>query len=43
MTELLQYLDYPFFQRALLAVVLVSLCGAVVGTYIVSRRLVAIT
>lgn len=43
MTELLQYLDYPFFQRALLAVVLVSLCGAVVGTYIVSRRLVAIS
>ncbi|MBD5234388.1 MAG: metal ABC transporter permease [Bacteroidales bacterium] len=40
---MLQYLQYSFFQQALAAVVLLSVCSAVIGTYIISRRLVAIS
>lgn len=36
------YIDYPFFTNALVAVVLLSVCSAVIGTYIISRRMVAI-
>lgn len=39
---MLQYLEYPFFVQALVAVVLLSVCSAVIGTYIISRRMVAI-
>ena len=38
-----QYLEYGFFNRAIVAVVLLSVCSAVIGTYIISRRLVAIS
>ncbi|MCP9611585.1 metal ABC transporter permease [Coprobacter tertius] len=36
-------LRYTFFQNALLAVLLVGVAGAIIGTYIVTRRLVFIT
>ncbi|MDE6286559.1 MAG: metal ABC transporter permease [Muribaculaceae bacterium] len=38
----MQYLDYTFFRYALAGVVLISIAAAVVGSYIISRRLVAI-
>lgn len=38
-----QYLEYEFFTQALIAVVLLSVCSAVIGTYIITRRLVAIS
>lgn len=40
---MLQFLTYPFFLQALVAVALLSVCSAVIGTYIISRRLVAIS
>lgn len=39
---MLEYLQYGFFQRALVAVVLLSISAGIIGTYIISRRLVAI-
>ena len=36
-------LQYEFFRNALLAVVLLSVASAVIGTYIISRRLVSIS
>ena len=36
-------LQYAFFQRALLGVALISVAAAIIGTYIVARRLVAIS
>ncbi|MDE6042306.1 MAG: metal ABC transporter permease, partial [Muribaculaceae bacterium] len=38
----MEYLDYTFFRYALAGVVLISIAAAVVGSYIISRRLVAI-
>lgn len=35
--------SYTFFQNALLAVILLSVASAIIGTYIVSRRLVSIS
>ena len=35
--------NYEFFRNALMAVVLLSIASAVIGTYIVSRRLVSIS
>lgn len=40
---MLEILQYSFFQNALLAVLLISLAGAIIGTYVVTRRLVFIT
>lgn len=39
---MLEYLNYDFFIRAMIAVTLLSVCSAVIGTYVISRRLVAI-
>ncbi|MDE5686093.1 MAG: metal ABC transporter permease [Paramuribaculum sp.] len=36
-------IQYAFFQRALLGVALISVAAAIIGTYIVTRRLVAIS
>ena len=36
-------LAYPFFQRALLGVIIISVGVAIIGTYIISRRLVFIS
>lgn len=40
---MLEYFDYDFFRYAVIAVVLLSICAAIIGTYIISRRLVAIS
>lgn len=39
----MEILTYPFFQRAILGVVLISVAVAVIGVYIMSRRLVFIS
>lgn len=36
-------LTYPFFLNALIAVGLISICSAVIGTYVITRRMVAIS
>ena len=36
-------LDYPFFRLALVGVLIISVGAAVIGTYIITRRLVAIS
>lgn len=36
------FLSYTFFIQALIAVALLSICSAVIGTYIISRRMVSI-
>lgn len=40
---MLRLLDYPFFIDALAGVVLISICAAVIGTYIITRRMVSIS
>lgn len=40
---MLEIFNYTFFQNALMAVVLVSISAAIVGTYVVVRRMVFIT
>lgn len=40
---MLQFLEYGFFQNALMGVVLISICSAIIGTYIITRRLVSIS
>lgn len=39
---MLEYLQYDFFLNALAGVTLISICAAIIGTYIISRRLVSI-
>lgn len=36
-------LEYSFFRNALLAVALISICSSMIGTYIITRRMVAIS
>lgn len=38
-----EYLEYAFFRQAIVGVVLISICAAIIGTYIISRRMVAIS
>lgn len=40
---MLEYFDYSFFRQAIAGVALISLCAAIIGTYIISRRMVAIS
>ena len=40
---MLSFLEYTFFQNALTGVVLLSICSAIIGTFIITRRLVAIS
>lgn len=40
---MLEYLDFPFFRYALAGVTLIAVCAAIIGTYIITRRLVAIS
>lgn len=40
---MLEYFSYEFFVQAIIAVLLLSVCSAVIGTYIIARRLVAIS
>ncbi|MBO5053621.1 MAG: metal ABC transporter permease [Muribaculaceae bacterium] len=39
---MLDLLQYPFFQLALLGVTIISIAAAIIGTYIITRRMVAI-
>lgn len=39
----MEILQYAFFQNALLGILLISIAGAIIGTYIVTRRMVFIT
>lgn len=40
---MLEYFDYSFFRQAIAGVALISLCAAIIGTYIITRRMVAIS
>ena len=42
MADIFRFFDYPFFVNALIGVVLISLCSVVIGTYIITRRMVSI-
>ena len=39
----MEIFDYDFFRNALTGVILISIASAVIGTYIVTRRLVSIS
>lgn len=39
---MLEMLNYPFFRLALIGVIIISVSAAIIGTYIITRRLVAI-
>lgn len=39
---MLQFLEYSFFVNAIIGVLLISVSAAIIGTYIITRRLVAI-
>lgn len=40
---ILDYLQYPFFRNALIGIVIISIAAGMIGTYIITRRLVSIT
>ena len=40
---MLQLFDYTFFTYAFIGVILIGISSAVIGTYIITRRLVAIS
>lgn len=40
---MLDYLEFSFFRYALVGVALIAVCAAMIGTYIITRRLVAIS
>lgn len=40
---MLEFFEYSFFRNALVAVALIAVCAAMIGTYIITRRLVAIS
>lgn len=40
---MLEFLDYSFFRYALIGVVLIAISAAMIGTYIITRRMVAIS
>lgn len=37
------YLQYPFFQNALIGIFIISIAAAIIGSYIITRRMVAIS
>ncbi|MCM1093955.1 MAG: metal ABC transporter permease [Bacteroides sp.] len=39
----MEYLQYAFFRNALLGIIIISIAGGIIGTYIITRRLVSIT
>ena len=43
MSELFDIFNYSFFQLAIIGVCLISVASAIIGTYIITRRLVAIS
>jgi zinc transport system permease protein len=40
---MIDILNYTFFQNALWAILLISITSAIIGTYIVARRMLFIT
>lgn len=40
---MMEFLDYAFFRNAIVGILFNSICAAIIGTYIISRRMVAIT
>lgn len=40
---MMNYFEYEFFRNALLGVVIISIAAAIIGTYIITRRMVAIS
>ena len=40
---MLELLDYAFFRNALLGIAILSIAGGILGSYIVTRRLVSIS
>ena len=40
---MIEFLQYPFFRHALYGVAIISIAAAIIGTYIITRRLVAIS
>lgn len=40
---MLEYFEYSFFRQAIAGMALISICAAIIGTYIISRRMVAIS
>lgn len=40
---MIDFFEYTFFQNALIGILFNSICAAIIGTYIISRRMVAIT
>lgn len=43
MSEFFDIFNYSFFQLAIIGVILISISSAIIGTYIITRRLVAIS
>ncbi|MBO5296050.1 MAG: metal ABC transporter permease [Candidatus Homeothermus sp.] len=39
----MEFLQYTFFQNALAGIIIISIAAAIIGTYIISRRMVSIT
>lgn len=39
----MEYLQYAFFRNALIGIIIISIAGGIIGTYIITRRLVSIT
>ncbi|MDE7153648.1 MAG: metal ABC transporter permease [Muribaculaceae bacterium] len=39
----MELLEYPFFRNALIGLIIINIAAAMIGTYIISRRLVAIS
>lgn len=40
---MIEFLQYPFFRNALWGILIISVAAAIIGTYVMSRRLVAIS
>ena len=40
---MIELLGYPFFRNALIGLIIINIAAAMIGTYIISRRLVAIS
>lgn len=43
MNELIDLLGYPFFRLALIGICLISVASAIIGTYIITRRMVSLS
>ena len=39
----MDYLQYAFFRNAVIGILIISVAAAMIGTYIITRRMVSIT